>query len=57
MSDKQIVEYDSAPRVAYDLMQYISSKEFETKQTDHGDREYWLNLYEGCYRVSRGYDR
>jgi len=55
MAEKQIIEYDSTPRVAYDLMQHIASQEFNTKQAEHGKREYWTSLYEECYRIAHGY--
>ena len=57
MSEKQMVEYDSAPRVAYDLMVEIAGHESDTKQRERGYREYWLSLYEECYRASHGRDR
>jgi hypothetical protein len=54
MSEKQMVEYDSAPRVAYDLMIYIAGKEFDTTQQAHGTKDYWFKLYAQCFQAVHG---
>ena len=54
MADKQIVEYDSAPRVAFDLMEKISRRESSAKEREQQVRDYWITLYVQCFSATHG---
>ncbi len=54
MTDRQLVEHDSAPRAAFDLMMQISSEEATQRGEEHVDREYWIKLYAQCHSVVHG---
>lgn len=47
------IKSDSAARVAYELMSFISGWESPT-DSNKKSREYWLKLYWQCYQASSG---
>jgi hypothetical protein len=47
------IRSDSRQRVAYDLMDKISRYE-EGRDNDKKRRDYWLTLYNQCYKAASG---
>lgn len=48
------VSADSSSRVALELMQHIAYKEKEEREKEMAKRDYWLSLYQQCWRVTHG---
>ena len=47
---------DSTARVAYELMQDIANREYESiPDAQKKSREYWLTLYSQCWKAASGY--
>lgn len=56
MADQTVKIVDNSQhRVAYDLMQQISLKEFDSKKDAQRDREYWIELFVRCFQATNGY--
>lgn len=53
-SSVKIDSRDSEARVAFELMQHIASEEFNDKQADRVNRDYWLTLYHQCRQAVKG---
>ena len=47
------IQSESKSRVAFELMQWISSYE---SGKDSANRDYWLKLYNQCYKAANGSD-
>ena len=52
MTETQRIQHDSKERVAYDLMRAISGA--EPASDDKSTRDYWITLYNQCYRACSG---
>ena len=53
MADQNVrVQNDSAQRVAFDLMEKISS--YDGVDVSKKDRKYFMTLYHQCYKATNG---
>jgi len=48
------IDADSKQRVAFDLMNHIGMKCYDTEKGDQQTRAYWLQLYRQCYKAATG---
>ena len=54
LSNPVTITSDAKQRVAYDLMQTIGTKWYDTDNKEPKTREYWLKLYTQCYKATIG---